>query len=80
VGVVFSLWLTYLELFVIDAICMYCVISAILAIALFAISWLDLRDVDAWAEQVAAELRGSGYGGAIRNTAEVSLRAIKPED
>jgi uncharacterized membrane protein len=79
-GVMFSLWLTYLELFVIDAICMYCVISAILAIALFAISWLDLRDVDAWAEQVATELRGSGYGGAIRNTAEVSLRAIKPED
>jgi uncharacterized membrane protein len=79
-GVMFSLWLTYLELFVIDAICMYCVISAILAIALFAISWLDLRDVDAWAEQVATELRGSGYGGAIRNTDEVSLRAIKPED
>ena len=49
VGVVFSLWLTYLELFVIDAICMYCVISAILAIVLFVISWQDLRDVSAWA-------------------------------
>jgi uncharacterized membrane protein len=45
VGTVFSLWLTYLELFVIDAICMWCVISAILATALLVISWLDLRDV-----------------------------------
>jgi uncharacterized membrane protein len=45
VGAVFSLWLTYLELFVIDAICMYCVISWILATALFVICWLDLRDV-----------------------------------
>jgi uncharacterized membrane protein len=45
VGTVFSLWLTYLELFVIDAICMYCVISAILATALLVICWLDLRDV-----------------------------------
>ena len=45
VGTVFSLWLTYLELFVIDAICMWCVISAILATALFVICWLDLRDV-----------------------------------
>lgn len=48
VGVVFSLWLTYLELFVIDAICIYCVISAILVIVLFVISWQDLRDVSAW--------------------------------
>ena len=30
------------------------------------------------AEELAAELRGSGYGREIRNTAEVSLRAIRP--
>ena len=78
VGLVFSLWLTYLELFVIHAICQWCVISAILATALFVISWLDLRDVNSWAGELAAELRGAGYGDAIRNTAEVSLRAIKP--
>src|SRR4026208_953509 len=29
-GVVFSAWLTYLELFVINAICRFCVVSAIL--------------------------------------------------
>ena len=80
VGLLFSLWLTYLELFVIHAICQWCVISAILATALFAISVLDLRDVDAFADNVAAELRGEGYGDAIRNTAEVSLRATTPED
>jgi uncharacterized membrane protein len=77
-GVLFSLWLTYLELFVIHYICMWCVISATLAAALFVISWLDLRDVTKWAEELAAELRGPGYGREIRNTAEVSLRAIKP--
>ncbi len=43
-GVLFSLWLTYLELFVIDAICMWCVVSAILVTLIFIVSWLDLRD------------------------------------
>jgi uncharacterized membrane protein len=46
VGLLFSIWLTYLELFVIDAICQWCVVSAILATALFILSWLDLREVD----------------------------------
>ena len=43
-GALFSLWLTYLELFVIHAICQWCVISAILAAALFVLSCLDLND------------------------------------
>lgn len=43
-GVIFSAWLTYLELFVIHAICQWCVVSAILVTIAFAISWLDLRD------------------------------------
>ena len=51
-GLVFSLWLTYLELFVIDAICMWCVISAILATALFVICVLDFREVRAWGDQL----------------------------
>ena len=79
-GVAFSLWLTSLELFVIHAICQWCVVSAILAIVLFAISWLDLRDVQRWATSVAAELRGADYGHNLRNTAEVSMRAISPEE
>ena len=45
IGAAFSLWLTYLELFVIDAICMYCVISWILATSLVVICWLDLREL-----------------------------------
>jgi uncharacterized membrane protein len=80
IGVLFSLWLTYLELFVIHAICQWCVVSAILATALFVICWLDQREVTRWADELAAELRKAGYGRDIRNTAEVSLRAVKPED
>jgi uncharacterized membrane protein len=84
VGVAFSLWLTYLELFVIDAICMWCVISALLATALFVVCWLDLRDVSTvlterdadFASIAAARLRGEGWGTGLRNTSEVSLRAI----
>lgn len=42
-GVVFSGWLTYLELFVIRAICMWCVVSAILVVILFVLSALEWR-------------------------------------
>jgi uncharacterized membrane protein len=42
-NVLFSGWLTYLELYVIDAICMWCVVSAILMVIIFALSVLDLR-------------------------------------
>jgi uncharacterized membrane protein len=43
-GLIFSAWLTYLELFVINAICQWCVVSAVLAVILFALSWLDWRE------------------------------------
>jgi uncharacterized membrane protein len=43
-GVVFSGWLTYLELFVINAICMWCVISACIVAIMFLVSIADLRD------------------------------------
>jgi uncharacterized membrane protein len=43
-GLIFSAWLTYLELFVIDAICQWCVVSAVLAAMLFVVCWLDWRD------------------------------------
>ena len=42
-GVLYSAWLTYLELFVINAICRYCVVSAVIAVALFALSFLDWK-------------------------------------
>ena len=85
VGVLFSLWLTYLELFVIDAICMWCVVSAVLATILFVLALLDLREVRALIDERMAEamaqLRVTGYGRSIRNTSEVSLRAIRdPEE
>lgn len=45
-GVAFSAWLTYLELFVIHAICRWCVVSAVIAALLFALAvweWRSLR-------------------------------------
>jgi uncharacterized membrane protein len=42
-SVVFSGWLTYLELFVIRAICIWCVASALLMVAIFVASVVDLR-------------------------------------
>jgi hypothetical protein len=41
VGFGFSAYLTYLELFVIDAICQWCVASAVLMTALFALAVRD---------------------------------------
>jgi uncharacterized membrane protein len=43
-GVLFSGWLTYLELFVIDAICIWCVTSACIVLAMFFVSLADLRE------------------------------------
>jgi uncharacterized membrane protein len=47
-GALFSLWLTYIELFVIRAICQWCVISAVLAVGLTVVSYLDWRELRAW--------------------------------
>lgn len=43
-GVVFSLYLTWLELFVIDAICLWCVVSAVIVLAMFVASLADFRE------------------------------------
>ena len=48
-GVAFSGWLTYLELFVIHAICVWCVTSAVLVAVMCIVSVLEYR------EQVAAQ-------------------------
>jgi uncharacterized membrane protein len=42
-GVLFTAYLTYLELFVIGAICRYCVASAVIIVLIFLLSVLDLR-------------------------------------
>lgn len=44
-GFLFSAWLTYLELFVIRAICQWCVVSAILATGMLAAALLDYREL-----------------------------------
>ena len=42
-GVAFSAWLTYLELYVINAICRFCVVSAVLVAVLFVVSIFEWR-------------------------------------
>ena len=42
-GLLFTLWLTYLELFVIHAICRWCVGSATMTVLLFALALWDWR-------------------------------------
>ena len=42
-GLVFSAWLTYLELFVIHAICRWCVVSACIALVLFVLAFVDWK-------------------------------------
>jgi uncharacterized membrane protein len=44
IGVLFSAWLTYLELAVIHAICIWCVTSAFIVTAIFVVSVADLRE------------------------------------
>lgn len=44
IGVLFSAWLTYLELAVIHAICIWCITSAAIVTAIFLVSVADLRD------------------------------------
>lgn len=42
-SVLFSAWLTYLELFVIHAICIWCVTSAVVLVVILVVSVVDLR-------------------------------------
>jgi uncharacterized membrane protein len=44
VGVIFSAWLTYLELAVIHAICIWCVTSAVIVTLILLVSLADLRN------------------------------------
>jgi len=44
VGVLFSAWLTYLELAVIHAICIWCVTSAVIVTLILVVSVADLHD------------------------------------
>ncbi len=45
IGVLFSAWLTYLELAVIHAICIWCVTSAAIVAAISLVSIADLREM-----------------------------------
>jgi uncharacterized membrane protein len=48
-GVLYSAYLTYIELFVIYAICRWCVASAIIMVAIFLLSIFNLRKTQSYA-------------------------------
>ena len=73
VGLLFSLWLTYLELFVINAICQWCVISAVLATALFVICVVDLREVRIGSNELAVEATETHEGQGSDRTPRSTL-------
>ena len=53
-GLLFSLYLTYLELFVIDAICQWCVVSAVIVTIIFIVCLLDFRERKSMGSEHAA--------------------------
>jgi uncharacterized membrane protein len=55
-SVLFSAWLTYLELFVIRAICIWCVTSALLLVAILVASVVDLKGAKSAGGAEGAEL------------------------
>jgi uncharacterized membrane protein len=59
VGVLFSAWLTYLELGVIHAICIWCVTSAGIVTVILLIAIADLREVRATAGTISTEAGSS---------------------
>ncbi|MEO8908937.1 MAG: vitamin K epoxide reductase family protein [Gemmatimonadaceae bacterium] len=52
VGVLFSAWLTYLELAVIHAICIWCVTSAVVVALILAVSATELREMHRLENQI----------------------------
>jgi uncharacterized membrane protein len=52
IGVIFSAWLTYLELAVIHAICIWCVTSAVIVTLILVVSLADLRDYQVTDEEL----------------------------
>jgi uncharacterized membrane protein len=59
VGVLFSAWLTYLELGVIHAICIWCVTSAVIVTAILLTAIADLKEVRATSGILSTEAGSS---------------------
>ena len=57
IGVLFTAWLTYLELFVIHAICRWCVGSAVIITATWVVALLSLRSPALRTDRVASPPR-----------------------
>jgi uncharacterized membrane protein len=65
VGVLFSAWLTYLELGVIHAICIWCVTSAVVVTLILLVSVADLREFGG-VESVAGSNQSQNGSGELQ--------------
>jgi uncharacterized membrane protein len=65
VGVLFSAWLTYLELGVIHAICIWCVASAVVVTLILLVSVADLREFGG-VESVAGSNQSQNGSGELQ--------------
>jgi uncharacterized membrane protein len=61
-GVIFTTWLTYLELFVIHAVCRWCLGSAAMVIALFGLAVSEWRTTGDQVVGTSEEARGVARG------------------
>jgi uncharacterized membrane protein len=78
VGFGFSLYLTYLELFEIHAICQWCVASAVLMAALAALTLLRALRADDGPEPISWRTRGTGDpAGRWVRAAERGRRSLR---
>ena len=64
-SVLFSAWLTYIELFVIHAICIWCVASAVILVVILVASVVDLRGAGSARGARGARGAGSARGGEL---------------
>lgn len=53
IGLLYSAYLTYLELFVIRAICTWCVVSAVIVAAIFVLAVIELWRREKWKGEMA---------------------------
>jgi uncharacterized membrane protein len=69
-GVLFSGWLTYVEVARLHAICRYCVTSAALVVMMFVLAVLDLRAVETGSEENYGEENHSDESYSEENYSE----------
>jgi len=77
IGVLFSAWLTYVELAVIHAICIWCVTSAGIVVAILLVSIADLGEVRASRGSIILKQGALGFEAKALSSSVGVERAMK---